>query len=70
MILNESEFIFYGGIIMKKMMISLLSVTMLATTIFGIQPTVARAETLPPKKQTEYKLLTQMYDQINQHAGY
>lgn len=44
---------------MKKMMISLLSVTMLATTIFGIQPTVARAETLPPKKQTEYKLLTQ-----------
>lgn len=44
---------------MKKMIASLLSVAMLTTTVFGIQPTVARAETLPQEKQTEYKLLSQ-----------
>lgn len=44
---------------MKKMISALLSVAVLTTTIFGIQPIVVRAETLPQEKQKEYKLLTQ-----------
>lgn len=43
---------------MKKIITSLLSVAMFATTLFGVQPTAARAQALPQEQQTEYRLLT------------